>query len=162
MTPRVLTIGVYGFDEESFFNALKEAGVDTFCDIRARRGMRGGQYSFVNSKYLQSKIRELDINYYHLRNLAPSDSLRNLQKKQDKESKVSKRTRTKLSAQFIDTYEKEVLEDLDVKRFLSQFEPQPEALVLFCVEREPEACHRSIVAKKLAEQLQLQVKDILP
>ena len=30
---RIITIGVFGFDEESFFAALTGAGVDTFCDI---------------------------------------------------------------------------------------------------------------------------------
>lgn len=161
MTLKLLTIGVYGFDEESFFNALIDASVDTFCDIRARRGMRGRQYSFVNSQHLQAKLKAFGIHYYHLKELAPSNALRKIQSNQDKQIKVSKRARTELSTQFIDAYEKEASEHLDVNDFLSQFEPQPEALALFCVERHPEACHRSIVAKKLAEQLHIQVKDIV-
>jgi len=28
-----MTIGVYGADEDSFFGALTNAGVDTFCDV---------------------------------------------------------------------------------------------------------------------------------
>lgn len=41
MKPTIVTIGVYGFDEQSFFQALQDAQIDTLCDIRARRGVRG-------------------------------------------------------------------------------------------------------------------------
>ena len=39
----LLTIGVYGFDPGGFFGALSAAGVDTFCDVRSRRGVRGSE-----------------------------------------------------------------------------------------------------------------------
>ncbi|MFN2179799.1 MAG: hypothetical protein ACK2UV_09955, partial [Candidatus Promineifilaceae bacterium] len=57
--PAIVTIGVYGFDETTFFQALKDAGVDTFCDIRRRRGVRGSRYAFANSKRLQKRLAEL-------------------------------------------------------------------------------------------------------
>ena len=38
MKPKIVTIGVYGFDEDSFFEALRKAKVDTFCDIRKPAG----------------------------------------------------------------------------------------------------------------------------
>ncbi len=41
------TIGVYNSSENEFFNKLTENHIDTFCDIRQRRGVRGSQYSFV-------------------------------------------------------------------------------------------------------------------
>ena len=37
---QIVTIGVYGFKLDQFFQALQRAGVDTFCDIRWRRGVR--------------------------------------------------------------------------------------------------------------------------
>ena len=46
MNPKIVTIGVYGFDETGFFRALQDAEVDTFCDIRDRRGVRGATYAF--------------------------------------------------------------------------------------------------------------------
>ena len=55
-TPRILTIGVYGYSEEAFFQALQVAGVDAFCDIRSRRGVRGATYAFANSKRLQARL----------------------------------------------------------------------------------------------------------
>jgi hypothetical protein len=41
MAPRIVTIGVYGWVEEDFFRALVDVRVDLFCDLRARRGVRG-------------------------------------------------------------------------------------------------------------------------
>ena len=38
--PSLVTIGVYGSDEAGFFFALQQAGVVSFGDIRARRGVR--------------------------------------------------------------------------------------------------------------------------
>jgi len=45
-----VTIGVYGWDAERFFAALKAAQVDTFCDIRDRRGVRGAEYAFATAR----------------------------------------------------------------------------------------------------------------
>ena len=35
------TIGVYGSTEASFFKKLEQNNIDTFCDIRQRRGVGG-------------------------------------------------------------------------------------------------------------------------
>ncbi len=43
----LFTIGVYGKTPEAFFGALIAANIDTFCDVRSHRGMRGHIYSFV-------------------------------------------------------------------------------------------------------------------
>lgn len=63
MALKIVTIGAYGFLEEAFFGALQAAGVDTFCDIRARRGIRGSLYTFANSTVLQRRLGELGIRY---------------------------------------------------------------------------------------------------
>ena len=55
---KFVTIGVYGSDEATFFEALQRAGVDTFCDIRWRRGVRGAKYAFANSARLQKRLAE--------------------------------------------------------------------------------------------------------
>ncbi len=72
MMPEFVTIGVYGFDEAGFFQALQDAGVDTFCDIRRRRGVRGSAYAFANSQRLQGRLAELGIRYIYRSDLAPS------------------------------------------------------------------------------------------
>ena len=53
--PRVATIGVYGFDADSFLAALRDAGVTLLLDVRQRRGVRGPQYAWANSKRLASR-----------------------------------------------------------------------------------------------------------
>ena len=57
----LFTIGVYNSTEESYFQKLVENKIDVFCDIRQRRGVRGSQYKYVNSNYLQNKLAELGI-----------------------------------------------------------------------------------------------------
>src|SRR5512135_2099011 len=66
-----VTIGAHGWNEAAFFQALVAAGVDTFCDVRQRRGMRGHDYAFANSQRLQAKLGDLGIGYVHRRDLAP-------------------------------------------------------------------------------------------
>ena len=160
MTAQIITIGVYGFDEAGFFQALIDAKIDTFCDIRLRRGMRGSMYAFVNSKYLQQRLSELGIRYVHLKELAPTQAIRDMQKREDASRRVTKRLRTELSATFIQSYQLECLSAYDSQHFFQVIGPEARVIGLFCVEREPEACHRSLVAKKLTRDLNIPVQHI--
>ena len=54
------TIGVYNSTEKEFFEKLTQNNIDTFCDIRQRRGVRGSKYSFVNSNRLQQRLNDGD------------------------------------------------------------------------------------------------------
>ncbi len=149
----IFTIGVYGLTEEEYFDRLLKAKIDTFCDIRRRRGVRGANYAFVNSKRLQAKLGELGIKYYYIKELAPSNETRNKQKEADKESREKKRTRTELSDEFVEAYRKECIENFDIKNFLEALGSEAKNIVFFCVESTPEACHRSIVANHIREKL---------
>jgi uncharacterized protein (DUF488 family) len=160
--PRIVTIGVYGFSEEQFFGALRDAGVDTFCDVRARRGLRGSIYAFANSAYLQKRLGEMGIRYLHLKELAPSGQVRSIQDSADVTEGVPKRKRLVLSDVFVRAYEAERLADLDAARFLEQVGPEAKKVCLFCVEGQPEACHRSLLASKLGQELGLEVEHIRP
>ncbi len=60
------TIGVYASTEHEFFQKIIDNEIDTFCDIRQRRGVRGAKYSFANSNRLQQRLIELDIKYTHI------------------------------------------------------------------------------------------------
>ena len=162
MKPKIVTIGVYGFDEDSFFQALIDANVDTFCDIRLRRGMRGSTYAFVNSQSLQQKLRELGIRYIHVKELAPSQAIREKQKQEDKKLGIAKRTREGLAQSFIQAYEHDCLSHFNSLAFIEQLGQDTRVVGLFCVEREPDACHRSLAAKWLAQQQGLLVEHIRP
>lgn len=162
MKPKLITIGVYGFDRDSFFQTLQDAHVDTFCDIRLRRGMRGTEYAFANSTRLQQQLQQLGIRYLHMKELAPSQSIRDQQKIADKRNRQAKRTRTTLEQPFISAYEAECLSSFDAQDFLQKVGPEAKVISLFCVERDPQACHRSLAAKKIAHDLNLQLEHITP
>lgn len=159
---KIITIGVYGFDEAGFFAALREAGVDLFCDIRQRRGVRGSQYAFANSQRLQARLAAMGIEYLHFKELAPTPAVRARQDTADKASKTAKRQRTTLSSTFIEAYQSEILNQFDPQELIEALPPDTQVVALFCVERDPAACHRSLVAAKLAEAKQLEVAHLMP
>ena len=162
MKPKIVTIGVYGFDQDSFFDALCKAKVDTFCDIRNRRGVRGSAYAFANSLRLQARLAELGIRYLYRKDLAPTKAVRDKQAEADKATKTAKRKRAALGEAFITAYHTECLAAFDPHSLLDDLEEDTQVVVLFCVEKDPEACHRSLVADKLAKELKLEIEDILP
>ena len=162
MKIKIITIGVYGFDESSFFEALRKAEVDTFCDIRSRRGVRGATYAFANSMRLQARLAELGIRYIHRKDLGPTKAVREKQAAADKATKIAKRKRTALGEAFIEAYHTECLAAFEPQNLLDELASDARVVALFCVEKVPEACHRSLVADKLAKTLNLEVEDILP
>lgn len=159
---KLLTIGVYGFTAEAFFHALAHAHTDLLCDLRFHRGMRGSLYTFANSARLQQSLATLDIRYRHLKELSPDLTLRELQKQADTMQGVTKRARVTLNRTFIEEYEQRYLSTFDARNFVERLELGVSVVALFCVEREPGACHRSLVAAKLAQTLGLEVEDIVP
>lgn len=157
----IITLGVYGFTESSFRSALIDSQADTFCDLRARRGLRGSRYAFANKIRLEQILAELGIRYLHFPELAPSEQTRELQKLEDKDQGVAKRVRVALSPSFVLAYEAERLRNFDSPKFLAQLGVPAHRVIVFCVEGRPEACHRSLVAKKLHADLSVAVEDII-
>jgi len=146
------TIGVYNSSEDEFFNKLTESNIDTFCDIRQRRGVRGSQYAFVNSNRLQEKLNELGIKYGHIIDLAPTQEIRDLQKEVDLQKGELKRERQKLGQIFSIEYKNRILSKFNFEAFIEKLDQiGANRVVLFCVEEHSEACHRSIVGNKLSE-----------
>ena len=154
------TIGVYRSSEQTFFKKLLDNKIDTFCDIRQRRGVRGSEYAFVNSSRLQIKLNELDIRYGHFLELAPTSEIRDLQKEEDEINGELKRDRNKLGQVFTLAYKDKILRNFDFDEFLLQLDNVgAKRVVLFCVEEKPEACHRSLVSNKL-EKLEYEVTHL--
>lgn len=146
------TIGVYNSSQEQFFNKLTENNIDTFCDIRQRRGVRGAKYAFVNSNRLQTRLHELDIKYGHEIALAPTTNIRMMQKEADAQLGEYKRDRSKLGEVFTNAYIDDILSEFNFDKFLEMLdEIAARKIALFCVEAKPEACHRSMVGDKLQE-----------
>src|SRR5205809_464882 len=65
--PELATIGVYGFDCDSFLAALRAARVLSLLDVRQRRGVRGPEYAWANSRRLQTALSAAAIAYEHHR-----------------------------------------------------------------------------------------------
>ena len=160
--PEFVTIGAHGWDAERFFAALVAAGVDTFCDLRARRGVRGREYAFANSQRLQARLAELGIRYVHRPDLAPSAATRSEQHAADAATHTARRLRTQLSPAFIEAYRRERLDGFDSAGFVADLGPDARVIVLFCVERAPAACHRSLLAERLAHDLDVKVTHQIP
>ena len=155
------TIGVYGKTETDFFTSLSNRGVDLFCDIRQRRGVRGKKYSFVNSLKLQKKLENLNIKYLHIKNLAPTKEIRESQKEEDFKKNILKRDRSKLGTTFISKYNKEIIEPFSFEDLFDFFKKNNfKKIVFFCVEEEVLACHRSLVANKIVEIYNQEIEDL--
>lgn len=159
---KFVTIGVYGFSAAGFFEALQQAGVDTFCDVRWRRGVRGSEYAFVNSARLQKRLAELGIRYLHYRELAPNPALRQRQAEADKAQGIAKRQRTALGEVFVAGYRDECLRAFDSRKFIEQLGTGAKTVALFCVEHAPAACHRSLLAERLQQDLGVEIVHLLP
>lgn len=159
--PEIFTIGVYGSNSQLFFKKLTDNKIDTFCDIRRRRGVRGSEYAFVNSKRLQKRLKELNINYLHLIELSTPEDIRKIQYSADKELKISQRKREKLSTKFITAYKNRVLKNYNFQNLIDQLELlDAKKVVFFCVEKNPEACHRSLVTDQLHKKFGAVITDL--
>ena len=145
----LFTVGVYQKTETEFYGQLIANKIEIFCDVRNRRGMRGSLYRFVNSEYLQQKLSDLNIKYYHLKELAPNKEIREQQKSVDKINDTKKRERTLLNEEFIELYEQQVLSNFDLSFFKNDLLLGEQNIVLFCVENHYASCHRSIITEKI-------------
>ena len=149
---KIFTIGVYGSLEDEFFGKLVNNHIDLFCDIRQRRGVRGSKYAFVNSNYLQNKLMELGIGYVYEKRLAPTKEIREMQWEADKLEHQTKKTRETLGHAFCEGYKSLVLDKADLDALVNIFTTRKaNNVVLFCLEEHAEACHRSLLAQKLAD-----------
>ncbi len=159
--PRIATIGVYEFDGSSFIRALDTAGVSLVLDVRQRRGVRGPQYAWANAARLQDRLAAAGIGYEHHPELAPDTAMRELQYRADAREGVGKRSRRQLSSAYIRAYTTEVLDVVPLEPLVRRL-PVHGIAALLCVEADAEACHRSLVAERLARRFGIEVIDLMP
>jgi uncharacterized protein (DUF488 family) len=159
--PTIATIGVYEFDAASFIRALDGAGVTKIMDIRQRRGVRGAEYAWANARRLQARLAGAQIGYEHHPELAPDTEMRQLQYREDARQGVGKRSRMRLSPDYVRVYTEEILDLVPLEPFVRQL-PVHGIAALLCVEATAEACHRSLVAGRLAERFGFEVVNLEP
>lgn len=157
----IATIGVYGFTADTFVAALEGAGVGRVIDVRQRRGVRGPEYAWANSKRLQAALADAGIEYEHRPELAPTTELRRLQYAEDARRGEGKRSRTELAPEYVRRYTEEILDPVGVDD-LARSLPPDSAAALLCVERDPEACHRSLITGRLAAEHGIEVEHLRP
>lgn len=156
----IVTIGVYGFDLSTFLGALRAADVGLLIDVRQRRGVRGREYGWANAKRLQAALAGERIAYSHERELAPTTELRRLQYAADDRLGVGKRSRAVLDPEYRARYVDEILDRADLDALVAELPGR--ATALLCVEADPEACHRSLIAERLAARHGLVVTHVRP
>jgi uncharacterized protein (DUF488 family) len=157
----VATIGVYGFDRAAFLAALARARVTVLLDVRQRRGVRGREYAWANSARLQAALAGAGIEYRHLKELAPTTELRQLQYAEDERRGVGKRSRVQLAPEYRERYTQEILDGVDLEPIVASL-PTDATTALLCVERDPEACHRSLIAERMAAEHGVSVRHLKP
>jgi uncharacterized protein (DUF488 family) len=142
-------------------STLREADVRLLLDVRQRRGVRGPQYAWANSKRLQAAVLEAGITYRHHPELAPTTELRQLQYREDDRQGVGKRSRVELAPAYRERYIREILDRADLGGLVAEL-PGDGAAALACVERNPEACHRSLIADRIAAEHGVTVMHLRP
>jgi uncharacterized protein (DUF488 family) len=157
----VATIGVYGFTLQTFLAMLREANVRLLLDVRQRRGVRGSEYAWANAQRLQAALADAGIAYSHHKELAPTAELRRLQYREDERLGVGKRSRRALAAAYRERYLEEILDRVDLAPIVSELSSEGSS-ALFCVERDPEACHRSLISARLAHEHGVSVVHLRP
>jgi uncharacterized protein (DUF488 family) len=138
MRPKAIcTIGYEGGTIDAFLRALREAGVELVLDIRAAPVSRKKGFS---KNQLAAHLAEAGIGYRHLRGLG-----------------TPKRGRDAARGGDLGKFERIFLEHmeepealLDLGEAIALAESQP--VCLLCLERDPEHCHRMIVANRMVEQ----------
>jgi uncharacterized protein (DUF488 family) len=154
------TIGVYGFDGEAFLRALREAKVTLVLDVRQRRGVRGSEYAWANARRLEAALEKAGIGYSHLPELAPTTEMRQLQYREDERRGEGKRSRTELAPEYVRRYTEEVLARVDLDPIVSWIGSKHAALL--CVEKDAEACHRSLIAGRLQQEFGFEIEHLKP
>jgi uncharacterized protein (DUF488 family) len=157
----LVTIGVYDWTLDAFLAALAEADVREVLDVRQRRGVRGAQYAWANAKRLEASFGEAGIGYRHLPELAPTTEMRQLQYAEDERAGEGKRSRTRLADAYVERYTREILDGADLDDVVALL-PAEGAAALLCVERDAEACHRSLVAERLERDHGVRVAHLTP
>jgi uncharacterized protein (DUF488 family) len=122
--------------------------------------VRGSEYAWANARRLEAALEDAGIAYSHLPELAPTTEMRQLQYREDEQRGEGKRSRTELAPEYVRRYTAEVLDQVNLEPIVNWMGSKRP--VLLCVERDPEACHRSLVAARLESEFGFEVEHLKP
>lgn len=129
------TIGYEGARPDDFVRSLCVAGVDLIVDVRDRAQSRRPGFS---KSVLQLSLTGAGIGYVHLRDLGDPKAGREAARAGDLKK-------------FVQIYSK-VLETEEARAALEWVAEaaQTKTVCLLCYERDPKACHRTLVAERIS------------
>jgi uncharacterized protein (DUF488 family) len=128
------TIGYEGLNEKSFLAWLKRYKITVVADVRHLPASRKRGFS---KSALNERLNREGISYMSIRELGASKCLRNeLYKTGDYNS-------------FFKRFRKNVVRKRDELCIINNLIDMGERVVLLCFERDPQKCHRKIVAEEV-------------
>lgn len=134
---KIFTIGFTKKTAETFFTRLKDAGVKRLVDIRLNNvSQLAGFTKRDDLRYFLKAICNID--YVHLRDLAPTQDILDAYKKRKGDWDLYER-------QFLDLMWSRHIEDSMSRDML-------DGGCLLCSEENPHHCHRRLVAEYLNEK----------
>lgn len=135
MRKTLFTIGYEGLEPRRLTDALKDAGVGLLADVRAVANSRKRGFS---KGALKAGIEEAGLSYAHLRTLGTPKAGREAARGHD-------------AALMRRIYCEAVLDTADGGLALDALAAMAEAAptCLLCFERDPERCHRRVLAERL-------------
>jgi uncharacterized protein (DUF488 family) len=136
--PVLYTIGYEGADPDRFLTTLKDSGVETLADVRAVALSRKRGYS---KTALRTSLENAGIGYRHFIQLGTPKSGREAARAGNGELMRRIYCDEVLSTEAARSAFDELAE-------LAQVQP----ICLLCFERDPENCHRRILAQRLEER----------
>lgn len=139
------TIGYEGASLHDFVATLQVAGVEHLLDVREVAQSRRKGFS---KNALAGALAEVGIGYTHLRQLGDPKAGREAARRGDIEEFLS------IFESHLELPETKVA--LQTAAEICQSEPS----VLLCFERNPQLCHRTLVAKRLTNLCSLSVRHL--
>ena len=146
--PTLATIGYEGATVANFLDALRDARVELLVDVRAVASSR--RPGFAKTR-LAANLEGAGIDYLHLRGLGtPADgrAAARAGKHAEMHRIFREHMKTDVAREELDTL-------LDLVR-------SGRRLCLLCFEADPAHCHRSLVAKAVAEREAVRVEHLRP
>ena len=159
---KVVTIGVYGWTLDSFLDALREADVRLVAR-RAPAARRARQRVRVGEREAARRRRSTrpGSRTSTTRSSRRRPSCASCSTARTTATGVGKRSRTELAPEYVERYTRDILGQVDLRPLVDEL-PDDGAAALLCVERDPEACHRSLVAERLEHEHGVAVTHLRP
>jgi uncharacterized protein (DUF488 family) len=144
----LLTVGYEDLTPALLAGALREAGVQLLVDVRAVANSRRPGFSKTR---LAASRAEAGIDYLHLRGLGtPAEGRAAARAGKHEEMQ-------RVFAEHLETPEAQT--DLEA---LGERVRSGRRVCLLCLEADPRHCHRTLVARALAERMPLRVVELRP